>query len=331
MSIAMPSELCPISDNASHASVAVSVVVPVFNEAGNIEQLYAALTETLQATVPDYEIVVVDDGSSDATPLLLNHLAQDDLHLRVITLRRNSGQTAAMRTGLDSARGRIIVTMDGDLQNDARDIPLLLAELERGYDLVVGWRRDRKDPFLSRKLPSKMANLLIAWLTRVPIHDTGCSLKAYRAELVDRLPLYSELHRFIPAISLMLGARISEVVTRHHPRRSGVSKYGLSRIGKVLLDAVTVRMLMSFSQRPLHWFGLWSVPCLLLGLAAELSYFWQLAFAPEEGLGTVLATVGVLFFFLAVHLWSVGLLGELTIGIKCRSDLEPLQHTIRIK
>ncbi|MBK8977552.1 MAG: glycosyltransferase family 2 protein [Planctomycetes bacterium] len=238
----------------------VSVVIPLYNEVQNVRSLHSALSHALRAVGRSYELLLVDDGSTDGTRQVLRDLAAADPHLRVILFRRNCGQTPAMAAGFDHARGGIVVTMDGDLQNDPADIPRVVAELERGYDIVCGWRRHRKDAFATRLLPSMLANLLIRWTTGVPIHDTGCSLKAYRAWVVRSLTLYSDMHRFIAALGAGLGARVSEIAVRHHPRRYGRSKYGLGRIFRVVLDLVVIKMLIQFAAHPIRWFGILAVP-----------------------------------------------------------------------
>lgn len=248
------------------AAPTLSVVVPVYNEVQNIVALHEALTQTLRAWGGRYELLVVDDGSTDGTRDALRRLAADDPHLRVFLFRRNFGQTAAMAQGFAAARGGRVVSMDGDLQNDPADIPRLLERLDAGYDVVCGWRRHRKDAMVTRLLPSMIANQLIRWATGVPIHDTGCSLKAYRSWVIRNLNLYSDMHRFIAALGAGLGARIAEIPVRHHPRRYGKSKYGLSRIFRVVLDLVVIKMLIQFSAHPIRWFGILALPLFLAGL-----------------------------------------------------------------
>jgi len=233
--------------------VDLSIVVPLYNEEDNVRPLYEAVREVVRTLPQTAELVLVDDGSTDATFARARALPCDPmLPVRIVRFRRNYGQTAAMATGIRLARGRVIVTMDGDLQNDPQDIPRFLATLEEGYDLVVGWRRERKDHW-TRVLPSRIANRLIGWVTGVPIRDNGCSLKAYRAELIRRIPLYAEMHRFIPAMASLAAPRIAELEVRHHPRRFGRSKYGFSRVYKVLLDLLAIRTILSFARRPVAW------------------------------------------------------------------------------
>ncbi|RMD62576.1 MAG: glycosyltransferase, partial [Alphaproteobacteria bacterium] len=232
----------------------LSIVVPVYNEEANIEPLYDAVLAAVEPLGISFEILFVDDGSRDATFERAVALAARDSRVRVIKFRRNFGQTPAMVAGIDHARGRIIVTMDGDMQNDPADIPTFLEKIDEGYDIVAGWRRRRQDKFLTRVLPSKVANWLIARVTGVPIRDNGCSLKAYRAALIKNIPLYSEMHRFIPAMASLAGARIAQIPVHHHPRRFGESKYGLSRIYKVMFDLMTIKTVLILATRPLFSF-----------------------------------------------------------------------------
>jgi len=243
----------------------VSIIVPLFNEEHNGAPLLEHIVESTRNMGRSLEIVFVDDGSRDGTFACARELVASHPELRVIGLRRNFGQTPAMVAGLEHARGRIIVTMDGDLQNDARDIAHFLCKIDEGYDLVVGWRQRRQDKLITRKIPSKIANWLIARITGVPIKDNGCSLKAYRADVVKSIPLYSEMHRFIPAMNSMAGVRICELKVRHHARRFGESKYGLARVYKVLLDLLTIRTILSTLASPLRYFSRYAIA---LGVAA---------------------------------------------------------------
>ena len=245
----------------------LSVVIPLLDEALNVEALYRELTETLEGSGRTFEVVLIDDGSTDGTFEILSRLHAADPRLRVIQLRRNFGQTAAFAAGFARARGRLIVTADGDLQNDLRDIPRMVDKLEEGYDIVCGWRKARKDRWLSRRVPSVIANALISGATGVRLHDYGCSLKVFRADVVKSIRLYGEMHRFIPAIASEQGVRIAEVVVSHRPRRHGRSKYGISRTVRVILDLATVKFLLSYSTRPLQIFGLVG---LLMGAAGTL-------------------------------------------------------------
>ncbi|MEO9862691.1 MAG: glycosyltransferase family 2 protein [Yoonia sp.] len=232
----------------------VSVIVPLHNEEESVGPLHAAIIAALEPTGLAFEILLVDDGSRDNTRLRSAAIAADDDRVAVLEFRRNFGQTAAMRAGIEYARGHFLVTMDGDLQNDPADIPMMLNKMHEGYDLVVGWRINRKDKALSRKLPSKVANWLIGKVTGLPIRDNGCSLKVYRAEVIKAVPLYSDMHRFIPAMTIPMGARIAQVGVRHHARQFGESNYGLSRVFKVLLDLISIKSLLYFGRRPLSAF-----------------------------------------------------------------------------
>ncbi len=235
---------------------AYSVVVPVMNEEENVEILYQRITEVLQPMGEPYEIIFVDDGSTDRTYPILKAIHERDPYLKVVKFRRNFGQSAAMAAGFEQARGRIVVSMDGDLQNDPKDIPNLVRKMREGYDVVAGWRKNRKDKLLIRKVPSRIANRIIAFLTGVGLHDTGCSLKAYRRELIKNLRLYGELHRFIPVLARIEGARISEMVVSHHARRFGQSKYNLSRTFKVIMDLTTLNLFIKYLNKPVHFFGM---------------------------------------------------------------------------
>ena len=235
-----------ISRSIDPNSIYVSVVIPIYNEVDNLFDLISRVKEVLERESYTYEIVCVDDGSKDGSTELLRKLASTSDNLRAIIFRRNYGQTAAMSAGFQNAQGQLIVTLDGDLQNDPRDIPQLLAKISEGYDLVSGWRKQRQDAALTRLLPSKIANKLIGKVTGVKLHDYGCSLKAYRADLVTDLNLYGELHRFLPALAFIEGARITEIPVRHHPRRHGQSKYGLGRTFRVIMDLLTVYFMKTF-------------------------------------------------------------------------------------
>jgi glycosyltransferase involved in cell wall biosynthesis len=290
--------------------IELSVVIPIRNEAACLEELHRELTQTLGAWGKPYEIIVIDDGSTDDSFAILERLHARDSHLRVIRFRRNFGQTAAFSAGFAHARGRTIVTSDGDLQNDPADIPAMVARLDAGYDIVCGWRKDRKDAFLSRLVPSIVANRLISWTTGVRLHDYGCSLKAFRAEVVKPLKLYGEMHRFIPAIASEQGVTIAEVAVNHRARRHGVSKYGISRTIRVILDLLTVKFLLSYSTRPLQLFGLFGMVLGSVGtvIAAYLSY---VKLVDGEAIGTrPLLLLSVLLIFSGLQLITTGLLAE---------------------
>ena len=298
----------------------VSVVVPLYNEADSVAPLYAALAQALSGLSGSAERVFVDDGSQDDTWDALCALRARDARVRAIRLKRNFGQTAAMACGIEAARGDLIVTMDGDLQNDPADIPRLLAELDKGYDVVCGWRHQRQDKLWSRRVPSVIANHLIGWLTGVRLHDYGCSLKAYRAAAIKRTPLYAEFHRFIPALSTLTGALITEIKVAHHPRRFGKTKYTISRTWRVALDMITVALLLKFAQRPLRFFGILAFVCGLVGLACVMRS-WEWYVGPYHTIPQVLPGVAVLSIWLAGHLLVVGLTAELCLAsAHARSD-----------
>ena len=291
--------------------IELSVVIPIRNEAASLAELHRELTETLGAWGHSYEIIVIDDGSTDESFDILERLHGLDSRLRVIRFRRNFGQTAAFAAGFAHARGRVIVTSDGDLQNDPRDIPAMIKMLDSGYDIVCGWRKDRKDAFFSRLVPSMIANRLISWATGVRLHDSGCSLKAFRAEVVKPLKLYGEMHRFIPAIASEQGVAIAEVAVNHRARRHGTSKYGISRTVRVVLDLLTVKFLLSYSTRPVQIFGLIGLIMGSLGgiIAGYLSY---VKLVDGEAIGNrPLLLLGILLMFSGLQLLTLGLLAEL--------------------
>lgn len=291
----------------------LSVVVPVLNEEDNVAALSGQISAALDATEYTYEKIFVDDGSKDSTVDRLRELQHRDPHVRVVKLRRNFGQTPAMRAGIDHSHGEVVVTLDGDLQNDPADIPGMVRKLEDGYDLVVGWRKDRKDPFLSRKLPSKIANWLIGKITRIPIKDNGCSLKVYKAKVIRNIPLYSEMHRFIPAMSSLAAVRLAEVPVNHKARIHGESKYGISRTGKVILDLITIKMLIAFSQRPIQWFGLLSIPFFLASSLAGLIALYLVAYGDQNDQTVIFPSLCVLFGIIFAQFLANGLLAELIV------------------
>ncbi len=301
----------------------MSVVVPVFNEEANLQPLVAAVRAAL-GPGSDWELLLVDDGSNDGTRERIRALRQDDPRIRLIELARNFGQTAAMQAGFDHASGTLVVSMDGDLQNDPDDIPRIAAALDQGFDLVAGYRERRQDPWFTRKLPSWIANRLIRAITGVPIRDNGCSLKGYRRELLDRLHLYSDMHRFIPAVAAATaGARITEIPVRHHPRRFGRSNYGLSRVAKVLVDLLTIKMIRSFRHRPLALFAAGAVGSLALAAAFGAGSAVALAsFRSFKAAALVLPGAALLWVALAIFLLMLGLLGEIALRETQGSDLD---------
>jgi glycosyltransferase involved in cell wall biosynthesis len=309
----------------------LSVVVPLYNEEESLRPLYRAITNAVAPLGISYEIVFVDDGSRDATVQVADEIARSDARVCLVKFRRNYGQTPAMAAGIAQASGEVIVTMDGDLQNDPTDIGALLRKIDEGYDIVVGWRFDRQDKLVSRKIPSRIANALIAKVTGVPIKDNGCSLKAYRASLIKKIPLYSEMHRFIPAMASIAGPKIAEIKVQHHARRFGQSKYGLSRIYKVLLDLMVIKTVASFTARPMLWFGMLSIPMLL---AAAIAFAWTIVqFASEGTLSLPIAGSGVIFLSSAIILMGSGALGELVykLGDMREHEFSGLTQQIRVR
>ena len=293
----------------------VSVVVPIFNERENVARLVDELEEKLDQAAFPWELVLVDDGSTDGTVEKLQLLATERRHLRLVLLRRNFGQTAAMHAGIQHATGEIIVTMDGDLQNDPADIPMLVQKIHDGHDLVFGWRKHRQDAFLNRKLPSRIANWLISRVTGFPIHDLGCTLKAMRRDLARQLELYGEMHRFIPILAHQIGARSVEVVTNHRPRQFGTTKYGIGRTTRVLLDLMTVRFLQKYFDSPMKLFGkigliVGAVGAVSLIASVAMKLFWA-----SDMTGNPLFLLSILSAILSVQFFSLGLLGEVNARI----------------
>ena len=301
----------------------LSVVIPVYNEEESIRLLYEKLKASLDLLQKEYEILFVDDGSTDRTLSILEEIQAKDKHLIVLSLRRNFGQTAAFAAGFDFARGDIVVTMDGDLQNDPADIPKLLEKI-KDHDLVSGWRKKRKDPFFTRRLPSMAANWLISNVTGVKLHDYGCSLKAYRRDVIKNLKLYGEMHRFIPAVASWYGVRVAEVETIHHPRMHGKSKYGISRTIKVVLDLITVKFLQSFSTKPIQFFGPVGIASGFLGF---LILFYlsidKLFFGKDIGARPLLL-LGALLVIVGIQLIGMGLIGEMLVRVYHESQRKPI-------
>ncbi|MCC6766059.1 MAG: glycosyltransferase family 2 protein [Deltaproteobacteria bacterium] len=309
----------------------LSIVVPVYNEAPNAEALVRELQETADRLPQTTEIVLVDDGSTDDTYARLIDAAGDDDRVHLVRLMRNFGQTAALAAGIDHASGAVIVTMDGDLQNDPADIPRLLATLDAGYDVVTGWRRDRKDPFVSRKLPSMIANAIIGATTNVSIHDHGCGLKAFRADVAKQLRLYGEMHRFITAIAGDLGAAVTEIPVNHRPRLRGQSKYGISRTVRVVLDLLTIKFLSGFSTRPIHVFGTFGLLTMLTGLViVGVLGVEKIVFGMELA-GRPILLLGVLLVLGGVQLVTLGLLGEMLARTYHESQGKPIYRLREVR
>jgi glycosyltransferase involved in cell wall biosynthesis len=314
-------------------SIYLSIVVPLYNEAESVEKLLASLLEVMEGSDFSYEIIFVDDGSSDKTWEIIEELNKNTPCLKGIKLRRNYGQTNAMVAGFDIALGKFIVTMDGDLQNDPTDIPMLLEKAKEGYHIVSGWRKDRKDHF-SRVLPSQIANAIISWSTGVRLHDYGCSLKVYHSDCVKSLKAYGDMHRFLPALASMTGARVTEMPVKHHPRKYGVSKYGFDRILKVFSDIFAMNLIIRFSSIPLKGFAVCSLPFLLLTLLFGILSVvaWNYQWTSGKALFFFLTTA--LLGMAVVHLVTLGILGELVVGASDLSHTrlpEITKRTVNVK
>ncbi|MDD5557808.1 MAG: glycosyltransferase family 2 protein [bacterium] len=289
----------------------LSVVVPLYNEEGNVRRVHDRLAPVLDAIGRPCEVIFVDDGSTDGTFELVRDVCREAPRVRAVRFRRNFGQTAALAAGIDHARGEILVTMDGDLQNDPRDIPLLLEMIENGYDIVSGWRADRKEPFFTRRLPSIIANRMISAVCGCRLHDYGCTLKAYRHEVISKIGLYGELHRFIPALAMGMGASIAEVRVRHYPRTRGTSKYGLTRTFRVILDLFTVKFFLNFATRPMQIFGLLGCASSLLGILI-LAHLTYVKFVLRQGIGgRPLLVISMILILGGIQFLTMGLLGEM--------------------
>jgi glycosyltransferase involved in cell wall biosynthesis len=305
----------------------LSLIVPVYNEEKNLPLLIEAIQKALDPLPYTWEVVLVDDGSEDSSLQVLTQLAEKSPdRLRVVSFRRNFGQTAAIAAGLDYARGEIVVLLDADMQNDPADIPMLLKKLDEGYDLVSGWRRRRQDAYLTRTLPSNLANMLISRVTGVPLHDYGCTLKAYRREVLEGFRLYGEMHRFIPFFANSVGAKITEVQVNHHPRKFGKSKVGLERTVKVILDLVTVKFLVSYSSKPIYLFGGAGL-ILILGSGVMLLYlFVRRMLSQISVLGSPLFQVSVMLLIMGFQSVLMGLIAELLVRTYYESQRKPTYH-----
>lgn len=304
----------------------LSIVIPLYNEEENLAKLNSQIVDSLLTLNRPFEVIYVDDGSSDNTFFILRDFCKANPDIRAICFRRNFGQTAAMAAGFDHARGEVIVAMDGDLQNDPADIPRLISKLEEGYDVVNGWRKNRQDKLVSRRIPSVIANWLIGRLTGVRLHDYGCSLKAYRAEVIKNVPLYGELHRFIPALASIYGARITEIPVNHHPRVHGKSKYTIVRTFKVLMDMATVSFLKFFLDRPLHVFGWSGITLFTTGLAIDGYLAIQKIFFGAELSKRPLLLFGTLLILAGLQLFSMGILAEIQIRTYYESQRKPIYN-----
>ena len=309
----------------------LSLIVPVYNEQDNLPMLFEAITESMNSLGKSWEVIFVDDGSQDnSLPVLSAHAEKDPEHVRVISFRRNFGQTPAIAAGLDYSQGDIIVLLDADLQNDPRDIPMLLEKLNEGYDLVSGWRKQRKDNAITRNFPSMLANKLISWVTGVELHDYGCTLKAYRRPVLEGFRLYGEMHRFIPVFANSVGARITEVVVNHRPRRFGKTKYGLERTAKVILDLFTVKFLVSYSSKPIYLFGGTGGLLMILSAVIMIYLFIRRIFFLVGVTGSPLFQTSVMFFILGFQSMLMGLIAELLVRTYHESQRKPT-YTVRTR
>ena len=310
--------------------VEISVVIPLYDERDNIRPLYGKLSKVLDSLGRGYEIIWVDDGSGDGSFGVLEEIHRENKANKIISFRKNFGQTAALSAGFDTAGGDIVVTMDADLQNEPEDIKNLLAKMDEGYDLVSGWRHERKESFLSRRLPSYAANWLISHVSKVKLHDYGCTLKAYRKEVVKALRLYGEMHRFIPALANIRGITFAEIKVGHSPRRKGKSKYGISRTVRVLLDLFTVKFLLSFSTRPMQIFGFLGMVSFSLGAVIGM-YLTGIRIFTEQGIGgRPLLLLAVLLIIIGLQFVSLGLLGEMIVRANHESQQRPIYAVKKI-
>lgn len=304
--------------------IKLSIVIPVYNEEGSLLELYDSISGEMKRLDISYEVLYVDDGSRDRSFEVLQTLFEKDPRIRVIRFRRNFGQTAAIAAGFHHARGGVIITMDADLQNDPKDIGKLLEKIEEGYDVVSGWRIKRQDKWLTRKIPSYLANKLISKMTGVHLHDYGCTLKAYRKEVVDHLNLYGEMHRFIPALASWMGVRVAEIPVNHHLRQYGKSKYGLSRTIRVILDLINVKFLLSYSTRPIQIFGGIGVVSFACGGIAGLVAIYMKLSLDIDMTGNPLLLLSFLFGLVGIQFITLGLLGEMNIRIYHESQNKPI-------
>jgi len=301
----------------------LSILIPVYNEEGNLSLLFEKLVAALKKVGRPYEVIFVDDGSSDGTMEILLDLKDKNPNVKIISFSRNFGQTAALSAGIDSSKGDIIIPMDGDLQNDPEDILMLLQKIEEGYDVVSGWRKGRKDPFLTRRLPSIIANKIISWIGGVYLHDYGCTLKAYRRDILKNIRLYGEMHRFIPIYAQWIGARVSEIPVRHFSRGSGSSKYGMSRVFKVILDLMVVKFLLSYSQKPIYVFGGLGLLMILGGFFSGVYAVYLKLFKEVSFILTPLPLLCVLLLVLGFLSILMGFLAELLIRTYYESQGKP--------
>jgi glycosyltransferase involved in cell wall biosynthesis len=302
----------------------ISVFLPVFNEEPNLRPLHAKLDQALKSLNRSAEILYVDDGSTDGSLKILRELAQRDSRVRVVALKRNYGQTAAMAAGIDAAQGDVLIPMDADLQNDPADITRLLDKLDEGYDVVSGWRKDRKDKMVSRKIPSMIANRLISWIGGVPLHDYGCSLKAYRRESLQDVRLYGEMHRFIPIYASWAGARVTEIPVEHHARTMGKSKYGIERTLKVVFDLMTIKFMASYQTKPIYVFGSFGMLAFAISFLAGLYAVFLKIFHRADFVQTPLPILAIVMFAVGIQFVLMGLLAEMLVRTYHESQAKPI-------
>lgn len=309
----------------------LSIVVPVYNEEKNLPELWLQIQAAVKPLNLDWDVTFVDDGSRDNSVETLYSLQREDpQHVQVVVLNRNYGQTAAISAGIDHSKGDVVILMDSDLQNDPADIPVLLAELEKGFDVVSGWRKDRQDNKLTRNLPSHVANSLISKVTGVHLHDYGCTLKAYRREILDKIRLYGEMHRFIPVYAYAVGAKVGEVVVRHHPRKHGKANYGLERIVKVILDLITVKFLMSYSKKPIYLFGGVGLGLMFVSTIVFLWLAIRRIVASVSVLGSPWFQISVMMFILGFIAILLGLIAELLMRTYYESQAKPTYNVRKV-
>lgn len=306
------------------AAPEISVFLPVYNEEPNLRPLHSKLDQALSVLGRTAEIVYVDDGSTDGSLEVLRELSAKDKRVRVVALRRNYGQTAAMAAGIDAARGKVLIPMDADLQNDPADIVRLLEKLDEGYDVVSGWRKNRKDKMVTRKLPSMIANKLISWIGGVPLHDYGCSLKAYRRESLQDVRLYGEMHRFIPIYASWAGARVSEIPVEHHPRTMGKSKYGLSRTLKVVFDLMTIKFMASYQTKPIYVFGMFGMLAFAISFLAGVYALFLKIIHKADFVQTPLPILAIVMFAVGIQFLLMGLLAEMLVRTYHESQAKPI-------
>ena len=312
------------ANNARLESTGVSVVIPIHDEEESLTQLYEEVKSVLETLDISWELIFIDDGSTDTSLDILKAIQNNDSQVRVIQLRRNFGQTAAMAAGFDYAQGEVIITMDGDLQNDPADIPRLLKKLDEGYDIVSGWRKDRKDSFLTKSLPSKLSNKMASLLTGVHLHDYGCTLKAYRREVIEKIHLYGELHRYIPAVASSIGANVAEIDVKHYPRLHGKSKYGMGRLIRGFLDLISLKLMLSYMTRPMQMFGGLGLLFMFGGMSSALATALMKIFMGVDMTGNPMLYLAILFFIAGIQLISLGFLGELTMRTYHETQQKPI-------